>query len=122
MTRAHASIWALTFLSLAAATLALFAARDQLGEAHVALVFLLVVLGASAAGGRILGILRHCRIPCFDWFFLPPYNTLLVRNRSIGSCSSPSSYECRGRAAPVSGAIRTRRGLSERKRCGKQTS
>src|SRR6476660_6024138 len=56
VTRAHASIWALTFLTLAAATLALFAARNQLGEAHVALVFLLVVLGASAAGGRILGL------------------------------------------------------------------
>ena len=81
MTRAHASIWALTFLSLAAATLALFAARNQLGEAHVALVFLLVVLGASAAGGRILGLSTALiAFLAFDYFFLPPYNTLLVRN------------------------------------------
>ena len=81
MTRAHASIWALAFLSIAAATLALFAARTQLGEAHVALVFLLVVLGASAAGGRILGISTALvAFLAFDWFFLPPYNTLLVRN------------------------------------------
>jgi K+-sensing histidine kinase KdpD len=79
--RARASIWALAFLALAAATVALFAARTHLGEAHVALVFLLVVLGASAAGGRILGITTSLvAFLAFDWFFLPPYNTLLVRN------------------------------------------
>lgn len=81
MIRARASIWALAFLSLAAATLALLAARSHLGEAHVALVFLLVVLGASAAGGRILGMITAlAAFLAFDWFFLPPYNTLLVRN------------------------------------------
>ncbi len=81
MNRSRASIWALAFLSLAAATLALLAARSQLGEAHVALVFLLVVLGASAAGGRILGVaIAVTAFLAFDWFFLPPYNTLLVRN------------------------------------------
>jgi len=59
----------------------LFAVRSHLGEAHVALVFLLVVLGASAAGGRILGITTALvAFLAFDWFFLPPYNTLLVRN------------------------------------------
>ena len=81
MNRARASIWALAFLSLAAATLALFGVRSHLGEAHVALVFLLVVLGASAAGGRILGLATALvAFLAFDWFFLPPYNTLLVRN------------------------------------------
>jgi K+-sensing histidine kinase KdpD len=79
--RTRASIWALAFLTLTAATLALFAVRDHLGEAHVALVFLLVVLGASAAGGRILGIATALvAFLAFDWFFLPPYNTLLLRN------------------------------------------
>ena len=54
--------------------LALFSVRDQLGEAHVALVFLLVVLGASAAGGRILGMsIALTAFLAFDWFFLPPY-------------------------------------------------
>jgi len=74
-------IWALTFVTLAAVTFALFAARRHLGEAHVALVFLLIVLGASAAGGRLLGITTALTaFLAFDWFFLPPYNTLLVRN------------------------------------------
>jgi two-component system sensor histidine kinase KdpD len=81
MNRDRASIWALAFLTLAGATLALFGARAHLGEAHIALVFLLVVLGASAAGGRILGIATSLvAFLAFDWFFLPPYNTLLVRN------------------------------------------
>jgi K+-sensing histidine kinase KdpD len=81
MNRARAAIWALAFVTLAAATLALFGVRDHLGEAHVALVFLLVVLGASAAGGRILGMTTALvAFLAFDWFFLPPYNTLLLRN------------------------------------------
>ncbi|HMI49014.1 MAG TPA: ATP-binding protein [Gemmatimonadaceae bacterium] len=81
MNSARASIWTLAFLSLAAATAALYAARNHVGEAHVALVLLLVVLGASAAGGRILGMTTAVTaFLLFDWFFLPPYNTLLVRN------------------------------------------
>jgi len=77
----RALTWVVAFVALAAAALALFAARPQLGEAHVALFFLLVVLGASAAGGRSLGItIAFAAFLVFDWFFLPPYNTLLVRN------------------------------------------
>ena len=75
------TIWMLAFVALAIATAVLMAARPQLGEAHVALVFLLVVLGASAAGGRSLGItIAVTSFLLFDWLFLPPYNTLLVRN------------------------------------------
>ena len=74
-------MWVLSFIALILASVALYAARPQLGEAHVALVFLLVVLGASAAGGRSLGItIAIAAFLVFDWFFLPPYNTLLVRN------------------------------------------
>src|SRR5690349_2811943 len=74
-------IWLAAFLGLAAAALALSAGRPRVGEAHVALVFLLVVLAASAAGGRTLGItIAFAAFVVFDWFFLPPYNTLVVRN------------------------------------------
>ncbi len=73
--------WALAFVALIAAAFGLYVVRPQLGEAHVALVFLLVVLGASAAGGRSLGVtIAVLSFLIFDWFFLPPYNTLLVRN------------------------------------------
>jgi K+-sensing histidine kinase KdpD len=74
-------IWSVAFASLAVAALALFAFRADLDKAHVALVFLLVVLGSSASGGRLLGAaIALAAFVIFDWFFLPPYNTLLLRN------------------------------------------
>ena len=77
----RAATWLTALAALAGATTVLFAVRAQLGEAHVALVLLLVVLGASAAGGRTLGIATSlAAFVVFDWFFLPPYNTLFVRN------------------------------------------
>ena len=73
--------WILSLAALALAALALFAFRPHLDKAHVALVFLLVVLGASASGGRLLGAaIAFAAFLVFDWFFLPPYNTLWVRN------------------------------------------
>jgi K+-sensing histidine kinase KdpD len=77
----HALVWLLAFLALAIAALGLFAVRPLLGEAHVTLIFLLVVLGSSAAGGRVLGItVALAAFVVFDFFFLPPFNTVLVRN------------------------------------------
>jgi two-component system sensor histidine kinase KdpD len=53
--------------------------RGQLDKAQVALVFLLVVLGGSASGGRALGImLASVAFLVFDVAFLPPYNTIRV--------------------------------------------
>src|SRR6478672_12068883 len=73
--------WLLWFVILAAATFGLFLLRDRLDKAHFALVFLLVVLGGSAAGGRVLGItLAAAAFLVFDIGFLPPYNTIAVAN------------------------------------------
>jgi K+-sensing histidine kinase KdpD len=73
--------WSVAFASLAVAALTLFTFRAELDKAHVALVFLLVVLGSSASGGRLLGAaIALTAFVIFDWFFLPPYNTLLLRN------------------------------------------
>jgi two-component system sensor histidine kinase KdpD len=69
------------FVVLAASAFALLTFRSRLDEAHVALVFLLVVLGASAWGGRELGVtIAIAAFLLFDWFFLLPYNTLYVKN------------------------------------------
>jgi two-component system sensor histidine kinase KdpD len=60
---------------------AMLSVRPRLNEAHVALTFLLVVLGASARGGRSFGLaIAGAAFVLFDWFFLPPYNTLIVAN------------------------------------------
>jgi two-component system sensor histidine kinase KdpD len=57
------------------------AIRPMLKEVHVALILLLVVLGASAAGGRMLGLaMAAASFVVFDVLFLPPYNTLVVAN------------------------------------------
>src|ERR1700693_6101050 len=79
-TRSRGVAWTLAFSSLVAAAAILFAFRDDLDKAHVALVFLLVVLASSAFGGRVLGVaIAIGAFLIFDWFFLPPYNTLLLR-------------------------------------------
>lgn len=73
--------WILWFGALLAAAALLLAFRARLDKAHFALVFLLVVLGGSAAGGRALGLtLAVAAFLVFDIGFLPPYNTLLVAN------------------------------------------
>jgi two-component system, OmpR family, sensor histidine kinase KdpD len=55
--------------------------RDQLNQAHVTLAYLLIVQGGSARGGRPLGLtLAGAAFLCFNFFFLPPFGTLVVQN------------------------------------------
>ena len=71
--------WVAWFAGLIVVTLLLLLVRARLDKAHVALVFLLVVLGGSAGGGRGLGIsLAVAAFLSFNFFFLRPYLTLVV--------------------------------------------
>jgi K+-sensing histidine kinase KdpD len=73
------SHWVLWLATLAIVTLALLALRGRLDKAHVALVYLLVVLGGSAAAGRWLGsTLSVLAFLALNYLFLPPYYTLAV--------------------------------------------
>ena len=73
--------WVIAFVVLAALTGAMLAVRADLDKAHVALLFLLVVLVGSSIDGSVLGLtLAGCAFLLFDWFFVPPYNTLGVTN------------------------------------------
>jgi two-component system sensor histidine kinase KdpD len=79
--RATVLRWAITLLVLAAATVSMYLVRSSLDKAHVALVYLLVVLAASAAGGRALGlVVAGLAFLCFDFFFLVPYLTFVIQN------------------------------------------
>jgi len=72
-------IWVGALVALVATTLVLLALRAELDKVHVALALLLVVLGASAAGGRGPGMVTAAAgFLAFNYFFLPPYNTLVI--------------------------------------------
>lgn len=71
--------WLTWFAALLVVTAMLLLLRGRLDKAQVALLYLLVVLGGSSAGGRTLGItLAVSAFVVFDVGFLPPYNTLVV--------------------------------------------
>ena len=69
----------IAFAVLAAATLGMLLVRERLDKAHVALIYLLVVLGGSAAAGRLVGVsLGVSAFLLFNLLFLPPYYTLTL--------------------------------------------
>jgi K+-sensing histidine kinase KdpD len=71
--------WGGWLLVLALGTAVMLSARARLGQAHVALTYLLVVLGASARGGRALGLTSAvAAFVLFDVLFVPPFATLVV--------------------------------------------
>jgi len=66
---------------LAATTAILIPLRPTLDKAHITLVLLLVVLGAGAQGGRVLGVgIGGAAFLVFDWYFLPPLHHFVVAN------------------------------------------
>jgi two-component system, OmpR family, sensor histidine kinase KdpD len=72
-------LWLLWLGALALVTGAMLAVRPHLDKAHVALAYLLLVLGAGASAGRRLGIaLSVASFFCFNFFFVPPRHTLVV--------------------------------------------
>jgi two-component system sensor histidine kinase KdpD len=79
MTRAQRRQWLLWVSALIVVSVLMLTVRTRLDKAHVALAFLLVVLGGSSAGGRALGLtLAASAFLSFNFFFLPPYNTLVI--------------------------------------------
>lgn len=73
--------WTLWGAGLAVATLIMLAYRDRLDKAHVALIYLVVVLLGTVGGGRRLGLsIAGTAFLLFDWFFLRPFGTLSVAN------------------------------------------
>jgi two-component system sensor histidine kinase KdpD len=71
--------WVAWLAVLAVITAVMFLLRPQLDKAHVALGFLIVVLGGSAAGGRALGVaLAFLSFILFNYLFLTPYYTFII--------------------------------------------
>ncbi len=75
----RALLWLVWSVILTGVTVALVSVRERLDQSHVALVYLLVVLGGSASAGRSLGIVLA--LACFvliDYYLQTPYGTLSV--------------------------------------------
>jgi two-component system sensor histidine kinase KdpD len=71
--------WTVWLLVLAVATIAMYSVRDHIDQAHVVLLYLLIVLGASASGGRALGFtLAVVAFILIDFFFQPPFNEFAI--------------------------------------------
>jgi two-component system, OmpR family, sensor histidine kinase KdpD len=69
--------WILWIAILAVATLAMYSVQAKIDQAHVVLLYLLIVLGASASGGRVLGFtLAFVAFLLIDYFFQQPYYDL----------------------------------------------
>jgi two-component system sensor histidine kinase KdpD len=72
-------LWAAWLGGLGLVTAAMVQVRASLGAAHVVLAYLVLVLGATARGGRALGLaLAVLAFGCFNFFFVPPYHTFAV--------------------------------------------
>ena len=71
--------WGLAIVVTAAVTAAMVHYRDAFDQVHVVLVYLLIVLFASASSGRVLGITLACAgFVLIDYYFQPPYGQVAV--------------------------------------------
>jgi two-component system, OmpR family, sensor histidine kinase KdpD len=71
--------WLLWCAIFAALTATMRAIRGDIGESHVALAYLLLVLGGSIGGGRALGVSLACAgFLCIDYFFQLPYDQFSI--------------------------------------------
>lgn len=77
-TRRLPAIWAFWVVATAAATALIALSQDTIGQVHIVLIYLLIVLGASASGGRRLGITLAITGFLLIDYFQPPVGTMLV--------------------------------------------
>ena len=74
-----AFVWTAIFLF---ATFVMVGAQGEITEAHVALVYLLVILGGSSGGGRGIGFtLAVLAFISIDFYFQPPYGRFEISKR-----------------------------------------
>ncbi|MGH7616838.1 MAG: DUF4118 domain-containing protein, partial [Gemmatimonadaceae bacterium] len=69
--------WVVWVPLMAVVTIALAQMRDSVDQVHVILIYLLLVLGASTSGGRLLAFpLATLGFFLIDYYFQPPYDSI----------------------------------------------
>ena len=80
--------WALAVVVTTAVTATMVHYRGDFDQVHVVLMYLLIVLFASASSGRALGITLACTaVVLIDYYFQPPYGQVVSRQaaRLVGA-------------------------------------
>ncbi|HXC24369.1 MAG TPA: DUF4118 domain-containing protein, partial [Gemmatimonadaceae bacterium] len=73
------SVWSLWLFLLILATLVMYSVREQVSQAHVVLLYLLLVLGGSISGGRALGFTFAAGgVFLIDYFFQRPFDAITI--------------------------------------------
>ena len=81
LNRASALQWVLWLGLVAVLSGAMLLVRTELDKAHVALLYLILVLLASANAGRTIGVgTAVLTFLAFNFLFLPPYYTFVITN------------------------------------------
>jgi len=71
--------WIFWLAVLGVGTVAMYSVQARIDQAHVVLLYLLIVLGASASGGRALGLtVAVVAFILIDYLFQPPYNEFAI--------------------------------------------
>ncbi len=77
--RRQALRWGLAIVAMTVVTATMIQFRGNFDQVHVVLVYLLIVLFASASSGRGLGITVACAgFILIDYYFQPPYGEIAV--------------------------------------------
>lgn len=77
----RARAWIVWMSLLIVATATMLPLRSRLTETHVTLAYLLIVLYAGARAGRAIALTTAgIAFLLFNWFFLPPFGTLVLAN------------------------------------------
>src|SRR3954447_4492238 len=70
-------MWVLWIALMIIATAVMIRVRDRIDQVHVVLVYLLLILGASTSGGRLLAFPLACvGFLLIDYYFQQPYGEM----------------------------------------------
>ena len=79
LARRQALTWGLAITVTTAVTVVMIQFRGDFDQVHVVLMYLLIVLFASASSGRALGITLACAgFVLIDYYFQPPYGEVAI--------------------------------------------